>query len=237
MKKIGLFLSINSIICKMLGPRYSHNRKIFVKKGEILMNKKLLAILLAGTFVFAGCNGETDKDAKEETKVEEAAEDIKEANTEAEETETAEETAQNKDIEMVLPDNKVTLKAASYKFESHVGGMPYELTEVSYDVEDNGEAFYTFEGLKDGKEYSLKVNANSAEATEAEVEKSDDNESPVDLGKSIPPEEAMRIAIESNGGGTVKEWTLYNDGEGEKYKIELEDDKEIIVNAINKKVM
>lgn len=168
------------------------------------MNKKLLAILLAGTFVFAGCNGETDKDTKEETKVEEAAEDIKEANTEAEETETAEEsaeeTAQNEDIEMVLPDNKVTLKAASYKFESHVGGMPYELTEVSYDVEDNGEAFYTFEGLKDGKEYSLKVNANSAETVEAEVEKSDDSESPVDLGKSIPPEEAMRIALESNGG-------------------------------------
>lgn len=203
------------------------------------MNKKLLAILLAGTFVFAGCNSQTDKDAKEETKVEETAEDSKEENTEAEETaeEGTEENAQAEDIEMILPDNKVTLKAASYKFESHVGGMPYDLTEVSYDVEDNGEAFYTFEGVKDGKEYQLKVNANSAEAVEAEVEKSDDSESPVDLGKSIPPEEAMRIAIESNGGGTVKEWTLYNDGDGEKYKIELENDTEIIVNAINKEVM
>ena len=201
------------------------------------MNKKLLAILLAGTFVFAGCGSATDKDAKEETKVEEKAEDSKEENTEAEETETAEENAQDENIEVVLPDNKVTLKAASYKFESHVGGMPYDLTEVSYDVEDNGEAFYTFEGVKDGQEYSLKVNANSAEAMEAEVEKNDDSENSVDLGKSIPPEEAMRIAIESNGGGIVKEWTLYNDGEGEKYKIELEDDTEIIVNAINKKIM
>ena len=205
------------------------------------MNKKLLAILLAGTFVFAGCNSAPNKDSKEETKVEEKAEENKEESKEANEKETSEETTEeakeDANIEVVLPDNKVTLKAASYKFESHVGGMPYELTEVSYDVEDNGEAFYTFEGLKDGKEYQLKVNANSAEAVEAEVEKSDDSESPVDLGKSIPPEEAMRIAIESNGGGTVKEWTLYNDGEGEKYKIELEDDKEIIVNAINKKVM
>ena len=215
------------------------------------MNKKLLAILLAGTFVFAGCNSQTDKDTNDQTKVEEIAkeateeketsEDSKEENTEAEEKETAEENAEeeaaNEDVEMILPDNKVTLKAASYKFESHVGGMPYDLTEVSYDVEDSGETFYTFEGVKDGQEYSLKVNANSAEAVEAEVEKNDDSESPVDLGKSIPPEEAMRIAIESNGGGTVKEWTLYNDGEGEKYKIELEDDKEIIVNAINKKVM
>ena len=211
------------------------------------MNKKLLAILLAGTFVFAGCNSETDKDTNDQTKVEETAkeateetetsEDSKEENTEAEETETAEENAQDENIEVVLPDNKVTLKAASYKFESHVGGMPYDLTEVSYDVEDNGEAFYTFEGVKDGQEYSLKVNANSAEAMEAEVEKNDDSENSVDLGKSIPPEEAMRIAIESNGGGIVKEWTLYNDGEGEKYKIELEDDTEIIVNAINKKIM
>ena len=205
------------------------------------MNKKLLAILLAGTFVFAGCNSANNKDSKEETKVEEKAEENKEESKEANEKETSEETTEeakeDANIEVVLPDNKVTLKAASYKFESHVGGMPYELTEVSYDVEDNGEAFYTFEGLKDGKEYQLKVNANSAEAVEAEVEKSDDSESPVDLGKSIPPEEAMRIAIESNGGGTVKEWTLYNDGDGEKYKIELEDDKEIIVNAINKEVM
>ena len=205
------------------------------------MNKKLLALLLAGTFVFAGCNSENNIDSKEETKVEEKAEENKEESKEANEKETSEEKTEEAkegaNIEVVLPDNKVTLKAASYKFESHVGGMPYDLTEVSYDVEDNGEAFYTFEGLKDGKEYQLKVNANSAEAVEAEVEKSDDSESPVDLGKSIPPEEAMRIAIESNGGGTVKEWTLYNDGEGEKYKIELEDDKEIIVNAINKKVM
>ena len=211
------------------------------------MNKKLLAILLAGTFVFAGCNIQTDKDSKEEAKVEEkaedTAEDAKEESTETEveekdsSEETSEEEGQDENIEVVLPDNKVTLKAASYKFENHVGGAPYDLTEVSYDVEDNGEAFYTFEGVKDGKEYSLKVNANSAEATEVEVEKSDDSESPVDLGKSIPPEEAMRIALESNGGGTVKEWTLYNDGDGEKYKIELEDDTEIIVNAINKKVM
>lgn len=211
------------------------------------MNKKLLAILLAGTFVFAGCNSGTDKDSKEEAKVEKKAEDTAEdakeesTKTEVEEKDSSEETSkeegQDENIEVVLPDNKVTLKAASYKFESHVGGAPYNLTEVSYDVEDSGEAFYTFEGVKDGKEYSLKVNANSAEATEAEVEKSDDSESPVDLGKSIPPEEAMRIALESNGGGTVKEWTLYNDGDGEKYKIELEDDTEIIVNAINKKVM
>lgn len=205
------------------------------------MNKKLLAILLAGTFVFAGCESAPNKDSKEETKVEEKAEETadeaKEADTKEAGEENTEEASKDANVEVVLPDNKVTLKAASYKFESHVGGMPYELTEVSYDVEDNGEAFYTFEGVKDGKEYSLKVNANSAEAVEAEVEKNDDSESPVDLGKSIPPEEAMRIAIELNGGGTVKEWTLYNDGEGEKYKIELEDDKEIIVNAINKKVM
>lgn len=205
------------------------------------MNKKLLAILLAGTFVFAGCNSETDKDSKEETKVEEKAEenkeDAKEDDTEEASEEATKEAKEDANVEVVLPDNKVTLKAASYKFESHVGGAPYDLTEVSYDVEDNGEAFYTFEGVKDGKEYSLKVNANSAEAVEAEVEKSDDNESPVDLGKSIPPEEAMRIAIESNGGGTVKEWKLVNDGDGEKYEIELEDGKEITVNAINKEVM
>ena len=200
------------------------------------MNKKLLALLLAGTFVFAGCNqdkAENKEKTKQEEQAEKPAEDAKDENKE----EGSEEKASEKTADIVLPDNKVTLKAASYKFEAHVGGTPYNLTEVSYEVEDNGEAFYDCEGEKDGKEYKLKVNANTAETTEAEMEKGADKENPVDLGKSIPPEEAMRIALESNGGGTVKEWKLYNDGEGEKYEIELEDGKEITVNAINKKVM
>lgn len=187
------------------------------------MNKKLLAILLAGTFVFAGCNGETDKDGKEEVKVEEKAEKPAEEENKDENKEEAtdEKSSEENTAEIVLPDNKVTVKAASYKFESHVGGTPYNLTEVSYEIEDNGEAYYDFEGEKDGKEYKLKVNANSAETTEAEIEKEADKENPVDLNKAIPPEEAMRIALENNGGGTVKEWKLFNDGEGEKYEIEL----------------
>lgn len=200
------------------------------------MNKKLLALLLAGTFIFAGCNQdktENKEETKQEEQAEKPAEDVKEEGKE----EKPEEKADEKTADIVLPDNKVTLKAASYKFESHVGGAPYNLTEVTYEVEGNGEAYYNFEGEKDGKGYKLKVNANTAETTEAEIEKGADKENPVDLGKSIPPEEAMRIALESNGGGTVKEWKLYNDGEGEKYEIELEDGKEITVNAINKKVM
>lgn len=200
------------------------------------MNKKLLALLLAGTFVFAGCNqdkAENKEETKQEEQAEKPAEDAKDEGKE----EGSEEKDSEKTADIVLPDNKVTLKAASYKFEAHVGGTPYSLTEVSYEVEDNGEAYYDFEGEKDGKEYKLKVNANTAETTEAEIEKGADKENTVDLGKSIPPEEAMRIALESNGGGTVKEWKLVNDGEGEKYEIELEDGKEITVNAINKKVM
>lgn len=204
------------------------------------MSKKLLAMLLAGTFVFAGCGSETDKDSKEDTKIEEkaeeTAEDVKDDDQKEDTEDKAEEASTDANIEIVLPDNKVTLKAASYKFESHVGGTPYNLTEVTYEEEDS-EAFYTFEGEKNGDEYKLKVNANTAEAKESEMEKEADKENPVDLGKSIPPEEAMHIALESNGGGKVVEWTLYNDGDGEKYKIELEDDTEIIVNAINKKIM
>ena len=201
------------------------------------MNKKILALLLATSFVFAGCNGEK-ANTKEETKVEEKAEAPADDNnkTADESKDQADDNKEASTAEMVMPDNKVTLKAASYKFESHVGGTPYNLTEVSYEVED-GEAYYTFEGEKNGDEYKLKVNANSAETTEAEMEKGADKENPVDLGKAIPPEEAMHIALESNGGGEIEEWKLYNDGEGEKYKFELKDAKEIIVNAINKKIM
>ena len=199
------------------------------------MNKKILAILLASTFVFAGCNNNDQAETKEEAKVEEKAETP--AEEENKEEATDEKSSEENTSELVLPDNKVTVKAASYKFESHVGGTPYNLTEVSYEVEDDGEAYYDFEGEKDGKEYGLKVNANTAEAVEAEIENEVDKENPVDLNKAIPPEEAMRIALESNGGGTVKEWKLFNDGNGEKYEIELEDGKEITVNAINKEVI
>ena len=198
------------------------------------MNKKILALLLASTFVFSACSEEDAGDTKEETAVEEKSEEVKEDAEDMKEEDT-EEDKEQETSEIVLPDDKVTLKAASYKFESHVGGAPYNLTEVTYE-EDDGEAFYTFEGEKNGDEYKLKVNANTAEATESEMEKEADKENPVDLGKSIPPEEAMHIALESNGGKVV-EWTLYNDGDGEKYKIELEDDSEIIVNAINKEIM
>ena len=204
------------------------------------MNRKILALLLAGTFVFAGCDIEKNQEEmvkKESQKAEKEIqemkkEDDKKAEEKVEDTQTAEKT----DVEVVLPDTKVTLKAASYKFESHVGGEPYNLTEVKFETEA-GKAVYEFEGNKNGEEYSLAVDANSAETVESESEKADDKKEPVDLGKAIPPEEAMRIAIEENGGGKVKEWTLYNDGDGEKYEIELEDGKEITVNAINKKVM
>lgn len=206
------------------------------------MNKNILALLLASTFVFAGCNNNNQTQTKEEAKVEEKAEkpaeeEKKENKDENKEEATDEKSSEENTAEIVLPDNKVTVKAASYKFESHVGGTPYNLTEVSYEIEDDGEAYYNFEGEKDGKEYKLKVNANSAETAEAEIEKEADTENSVDLNKAIPPEEAMRIALESNGGGTVKEWKLFNDGNGEKYEIELEDGKEITVNAINKEVM
>ena len=201
------------------------------------MNKKILALLLATSFVFAGCNGEK-ANTKEETKVEEKAEAPADDNnkTADDSKDQADNNKKTSTAEMVMPDNKVTLKAASYKFESHVGGAPYNLTEVSYEVED-GEAYYTFKGEKNGDEYKLKVNANSAETTEAEMEKGADKENPIDLGKAIPPEEAMHIALESNGGGEIEKWKLYNDGEGEKYKFELKDGKEITVNAINKKIM
>lgn len=195
------------------------------------MNKKLLALLLASTFVFAGCN-QNKTENKEETKQEEKAD----TPTEEGKEEAKNENNKESEAEIVLPNNKVTLKAASYKFESHVGGAPYKLTEVTYE-EENGEAFYTFEGEKNGDEYKLKVNANTAETSEAEKEKMDDKEHPVDLGKSIPPEEAMHIALKSNGGGKIKEWKLINDGDGEKYEIELEDGKEIKINAINKEIL
>lgn len=75
------------------------------------MNKKLLALLLASTFVFAGCN-QNKTENKEETKQEEKAD----TPTEEGKEEAKNENNKESEAEIVLPNNKVTLKAASYKF-------------------------------------------------------------------------------------------------------------------------
>ena len=206
------------------------------------MNKKILAGLLAGRFLFAGCS-QDQADNKEETKVEESAEeaktdkDTKPADDNS--TDKAEEGADKKETnsaDLVLPDTQVTLKAASYKFENHVGGAPYELTEVKFE-QDGDKAYYEFEGNKDGKEYSLKVDANTAEETESEVDSDTDSDGVVDLNTAIPPEEAMRLALEENGGGSVVEWTLKTDGDTTIYEVETEDGNEIKVNALTKDIV
>lgn len=202
------------------------------------MNKKILAALLAGSFLFAGCSQNTENtDNKEETAVEEKAEE--KADTTEDKADTTEDKADDKannTADIVLPDTQVTLKAASYKFENHVGGAPYELTEVKFE-QDGDTAYYEFEGNKDGKEYSLKVDANTAEETESEVDSDTDSDGVVDLNTAIPPEEAMRLALEENGGGTVTEWTLKTDGDTTLYEVETDDGNEIKVNALTKDII
>lgn len=200
------------------------------------MNKKILASLFALSFVFTACskNANEAKDTKEETKLEESADNKKDTATDEKNEKAADD--KKADAEIVIPETKISLKAASYEFEKHIGGQPYKLTEVKFEKEDSA-SYYEFEGNKNGDEYSLKVNAENGEIIEKEAEKSDDNENEIDLGKAIPPQEAIRIALESNGGGLVKEWKLTNDGKTTKYEIELEDDKEIVVDAITKDVL
>lgn len=197
------------------------------------MNKKILGLLLATSFVFIGCS--KDNQTEEKKASTESLEENEKANT-SEEKKTNEGLSDTKEKKSETPQTDVSLKAASYKFESFVGGAPYDLTEVRF-ITDGDNSYYDFKGNKDGEYKSLRVDANTAEESEIDGEKSEDAKGTVDLNTAIPPEEAMRIALEENGGGKVTGWSLKNDGENSIYQVEIDDKDQIKINALSKDVI
>ncbi|WP_105301365.1 PepSY domain-containing protein [Anaerococcus marasmi] len=198
------------------------------------MNKKFLALALSAGMIFAACGNNTDTNTNEtnekaETKVEDVKDSAKDAKDSAKETkddvETAVKTATS-DIKEV----KIDLDGAVDKFKETFSDEEIAIEGVSLELE-NGEYEYEIEGRKDNKEYSLTLDANTADIKAQNEEDDDDNETaePIDFAAVISPEEAMDKALTGQEDAKVVEWSLSTDDGKTKYEIDVEngDDKEV----------
>lgn len=198
------------------------------------MNKKFLALALSAGMIFAACGNNADTNTNEtsekaETKVEDVKDSAKDAKDSAKETkddvETAVKTATN-DIKEV----KIDLDGAVDKFKETFSDEEIAIEGVSLELE-NGEYEYEIEGRKDNKEYSLTLDANTADIKAQKEEDDDDNKTaePIDFASVISPEEAMDKALTGQEDAKVVEWSLSTDDGKTKYEIDVEngDDKEV----------
>lgn len=198
------------------------------------MNKKFLALALSAGMIFAACGNNTDTNTnkaseKAETKVEDVKESAKDAKDSAKETkddvETAVKTATS-DIKEV----KIDIDSAVNKFKETFSDEEIAIESISLELE-NGEYEYEIEGRKDNKEYSLTLDANTADIKAQSEEDDDDKETaePIDFASIISPEEAMDKALTGQEDSKVVEWSLSTDDGKTKYEIDVEngDDKDV----------
>ncbi|MCI5972016.1 MAG: PepSY domain-containing protein [Anaerococcus sp.] len=198
------------------------------------MNKKFLALALSAGMIFAACGNNTDTNTNEtnekaETKVEDVKDSAKDAKDSAKETKDEVETAV-KTATSDIKEVKIDLDGAVNKFKETFSDEEIAIEGVSLELE-NGEYEYEIEGRKDNKEYSLTLDANTADIKAQNEEDDDDNETaePIDFASIISPEEAMDKALTGQEDAKVVEWSLSTDDGKTKYEIDVEngDDKEV----------
>ena len=206
------------------------------------MNKKFLALALSAGMIFAACGNNTDTNTnttseKAETKVEDVKDSAKDVKDSAKETkddvETAVKTATS-DIKEV----KIDIDGAVEKFKETFSDEEIAIESISLELE-NGEYEYEIEGRKDNKEYSLTLDANTADIKAQSEEDDDDKETvePIDFASIISPEEAMDKALTGQEDAKVVEWSLSTDDGKLKYEIDVENGDDKDVDALTGEVL
>lgn len=198
------------------------------------MNKKFLALALSAGMIFAACGNNTDTNTnkaseKSETKVEDVKESAKDVKDSAKETKDEVETAV-KTATSDIKEVKIDIDGAVNKFKETFSDEEIAIESISLELE-NGEYEYEIEGRKDNKEYSLTLDANTADIKAQNEEDDNDNEKaePIDFASIISPEEAMDKALTGQEDAKVVEWSLSTDDGKLKYEIDVENgyDKEV----------
>lgn len=181
------------------------------------MNKKLIALALAGGMVMAGCGNNVNK--TKETK-----EDVTQ---EASTNEAASKTG--------LSDVKVNLDKAVESFKETFPNKEITLTGISLEVEGNSY-IYDVEGYDKEGEYQASIDANSGEILNQEEDQEKDNEDAnevLDLSSIIKADEAIEKAESANEGSKAKEWSLSVHDGYTVYEIELDNGKDVSIDASN----
>src|SRR5690625_204086 len=120
--------------------------------------------------------------------------------------------------------------------KDEVGGG--DVTDKEFDKDDND---YEIELDYDGSEYDIEINAATGEVTDIDQENESGGEYTNNIefdGDYMSSEEALNIALDAVGGGTVDEWDL--DKDDNEYDIEIDYDGsefEVEIHATSGKVI
>ena len=201
------------------------------------MKIKKLAPILMAALILGACGKEAPKQAnqtkQEESQVNETKTGVKEVNDDDKKSsntdkEKAPEVAMNMEdaVKIFHEQNFGDASADSFNFD-----------KLKVEILDK-DIIYSIEGFKDGKEYKLKIN-NNGEILEKEIEDDDDKKKlAIDFTKIISGEDAMEKALEGQGeDAKVKEYELKIEDGKAVYEIELNNDKDVTIDAATGEVI
>ena len=194
------------------------------------MKNKNLALVSATALVLGACGNQEAK-TTEEVKTEET--ETTDNNDVVKEVSNDTETAAKDPI----PATEKTLEEAIDAFYTHYGDDAIELTGADLDEED-GKYIYSVKGYKDGEEFEAEFDANSLDLIKEERETEDDtNILAIEKDNIIIAKEAMEKALEGQEGAWVKEYELEVENGKAIYDIDIEDGKDIKIDAATGEIL
>ena len=197
------------------------------------MKNKSLLLALAAAVVLGSC-GNQEANTTEEVKTEESQTiESNDSNDAVKEVATDDESGAKDPI----PATEKTLEEAIDAFYAHFGDDAIELTSAEYD-EDDGKYVYNVTGYKDGEEFEAEFDANSLDLIKEEKDTEDDKKVlAIDRTNIITAKEAMEKALEGQEGAWVKEYELDVENDKAIYEIDIEDGKDVKIDATTGEIL
>ena len=196
--------------------------KKFKKLMLVLGLTSLLAACSSGNFIEKTEKKVDDLDDKIESKVEEKLE---------------EKGLGDKDLDtnkagLESKNTFLSLEEVAGAFYDNFGSTDIQIEKISLE-EDDRVLVYKIEGFDEEKEYEMELNAENGQIISQEVDTNDinDDDYGIALDLIVTPAQAMEAALVTHEGTYVKEWKLEAEENGIFYEVELNNDRDVKVNA------
>lgn len=197
------------------------------------MKNKSLLLALAAAVVLGACGNQEAKTTAEVKTEESQTVESNDSNDAVKEVTTDDESGAKDPI----PATEKTLEEAIDAFYAHFGDDAIELTSAEYD-EDDGKYVYNVTGYKDGEEFEAEFDANSLDLIKEEKDTEDDKKVlAIDRTNIITAKEAMEKALEGQEGAWVKEYELDVENDKAIYEIDIEDGKDVKIDATTGEIL
>ena len=201
------------------------------------MKIKNLSLILLASLILGDCG---NKEVKPAEKPKQETSQVEDTNTGVKEVSEDDKKTDDTDKEKA-PEVAMNMEDAVKIFHEHNFGDAsadsFNFDKLKVEILDK-DIIYSIEGFKDGKEYKLKIN-NNGEILEKEIEDDDDKKKlAIDFTKIISGEDAMEKALEGQGeDAKVKEYELKIEDGKAVYEIELNNDKDVTIDAATGEVI